>query len=863
MAGARARKEPAGRSRRPAPARALTSEPPGPRREPGLAQLQRAAGNRAVAGAMAGGQPLDPVTRALAESRYGEDFAGVRIHSDAHSAVTSRALGALAYTVGSDIVFAPGRYDPRGAAGRRLLGHELAHVVQQRRGGPTARPPAIEQSARAAGERFASGAPALQVDGGSAVGVDRQDDANASTIPPNRLQSEAMAAREWLAHNTAPGHERDVVLDHLREIEAAATVGADAPAGYARERDLAAAARAPDKLRDAPTPTLNASNPLIATMQQFTSIKPSAVASGIYEGDVGKYHLRLSQAQYDALRAKVRDHIEIALRRTQSRVDTAAGRYAEQQKVDAHHWIIAPIVKALGGVKDPGVAMYAYVGAARGALPEARKALAAGDFVRAAQLAGDAEGAAERAAKMVAAYVDQIIGTAEMTVTVLEGVKTASEWTLFLCAVAATGGAAGGLAAGLGLEATAGSATAATWIAAGSAIAGEVGVGIMKAADGDKVDWGEIAVHAAIQVIVARFSPGLGQRLANGLAGNPLVVRYGTQRVVSIATSLLMTEGASMFATVIDDAVRALRGKEITWAQFGQHLLARLTDPKGLLMAALAGALGGLPAREPEGQAPAANQPPGSAPKPPKKSPTDNADWRPVNKALGIKGPSKKATPAPTPPPGHKPVTAEEAFRPTAQETAQAYAGKSPTAPGGQKILESANASPRGSSFQSASAATKRSVKTATRPDVGESEAYKAALAKGELGLERPQGVNVPGRADFITAARDAVGKLWIIGNDAKTVSSASSSHPEPAEFMPTPWRAQIKAAVERASFGDPALEAELAAALNAGRVMLRQVNVDYRPTGQGDISGIKPPSPVPWGPMVRPPRFDDEKRKR
>jgi Domain of unknown function (DUF4157) len=65
------------------------------------------------------------------ESRFGHDFGKVRIHADTGAAASARALHAHAYTVGSDIAFAPGRYSPHTAPGRRLLAHELAHVVQQ------------------------------------------------------------------------------------------------------------------------------------------------------------------------------------------------------------------------------------------------------------------------------------------------------------------------------------------------------------------------------------------------------------------------------------------------------------------------------------------------------------------------------------------------------------------------------------------------------------------------------------------------------------------------------------------------------------------------------------------------------------
>lgn len=78
------------------------------------------------------GRRLDPPTRALFEPRLGLDLAGVRIHDDARAARSAEAVQAAAYTVGSDIVFAAGRYAPGTSAGDRLLAHELAHVRQHR-----------------------------------------------------------------------------------------------------------------------------------------------------------------------------------------------------------------------------------------------------------------------------------------------------------------------------------------------------------------------------------------------------------------------------------------------------------------------------------------------------------------------------------------------------------------------------------------------------------------------------------------------------------------------------------------------------------------------------------------------------------
>ncbi|WP_197995812.1 eCIS core domain-containing protein [Gimesia algae] len=77
------------------------------------------------------GQPLDTETRAFFEPRFGQDFSSVRVHTNSLAAQSASAVNALAYTVGSDLVFASGQFDNRSNTGRHLLAHELTHVVQQ------------------------------------------------------------------------------------------------------------------------------------------------------------------------------------------------------------------------------------------------------------------------------------------------------------------------------------------------------------------------------------------------------------------------------------------------------------------------------------------------------------------------------------------------------------------------------------------------------------------------------------------------------------------------------------------------------------------------------------------------------------
>ena len=77
------------------------------------------------------GQPLHPATRAFMEPRFGHDFSQVRVHTNGKAVESARAVNALAYTVGRDVVFGTGQFASRTSAGKSLLAHELTHVVQQ------------------------------------------------------------------------------------------------------------------------------------------------------------------------------------------------------------------------------------------------------------------------------------------------------------------------------------------------------------------------------------------------------------------------------------------------------------------------------------------------------------------------------------------------------------------------------------------------------------------------------------------------------------------------------------------------------------------------------------------------------------
>jgi hypothetical protein len=179
--------------------------------------LQRAAGNAAVARLISsegladeerspvldvvgkgGGQPLESDVQARMERRFGADLADVRVHTGQQAAASAASVQAHAYTVGNEIVFNQGHYDPASPAGDRVLAHELTHVLQQRSGPVEGTPVGggialsdpddrFEQAAESTADRVTSAAPAVQrqedegeeVDEEAAVQglfVQRQDD---------------------------------------------------------------------------------------------------------------------------------------------------------------------------------------------------------------------------------------------------------------------------------------------------------------------------------------------------------------------------------------------------------------------------------------------------------------------------------------------------------------------------------------------------------------------------------------------------------------------------------------------------------------------------------------------------------------
>ena len=197
--------------------------------------LQRAAGNAGVGALMGhdeerspvhdvvgsgGGQPLDAGVRATMEQAFGQDFGDVRVHTGGQAAESAKSVQASAYTVGSDIVFDHGHYDPSSAAGQRTLAHELTHVAQQR-SGPVDGTPAgggvqvsdpsdrFEREAeRTADTVMAGGGQPPVLEGGAAVqGTFVQREASEEEEMP---EEEELASQRMVQREAAPEEEEEL-----------------------------------------------------------------------------------------------------------------------------------------------------------------------------------------------------------------------------------------------------------------------------------------------------------------------------------------------------------------------------------------------------------------------------------------------------------------------------------------------------------------------------------------------------------------------------------------------------------------------------------------------------------------------------
>ncbi|HLG54766.1 MAG TPA: DUF4157 domain-containing protein [Vicinamibacterales bacterium] len=483
-----------------------------------------------------GGRPLDPATRADMEPKFGFDFGRVRVHTDAGAAQGARSINAHAYTVGGDVVFAAGRYAPHTGEGRRLLAHELTHVVQQD-GAPPAR---VSRDAADAGAP--AGAP----------------------VP-------APAAAPAAAPGAAPGAPGGT------PAAGAAKPGATPPGTPPLKVATKFDENDPQMLK------------LRATI--LDGIRPSVLSENTFVGDVFGIKVELTKDELEPVREKVRAAIRAKGPDIKRRADRAYSDYQaeydrrknmgfwDRSMYDLAHTNFfggssAPSPNPMYG--DPGDKISNSIDNVKAHLDDrVESALKDNRFVGAAQYLEFAERESYRAFYPLYKWREDDIKGAENTVGQLEAIKFASDVALV---------ALGGLG-GLSMAKTAGT------ISMGQAIVTQVALVATKVAVGDKIDWKKEGITGIVNVIVAKFGGQLGKSLGQKLGP---AEGLGEAMVNQIIGAMIVHESSVVLTTTVEYVYKTnfeSGAKPATWQEFFDILLARMLDPKGAALAVLGAAI--------------------------------------------------------------------------------------------------------------------------------------------------------------------------------------------------------------------------------------------------------------------------------
>jgi hypothetical protein len=279
------------------------------------------------------GKPLEPALRQDMERRFGHDFSRVQVHSGAEAEQSARDLEANAYTVGHNMVFGAGRFVPGTYEGRRLIAHELAHVVQQ------------QATVNGTTSHYLARAPQTSASDSAAA---------------------AQARAQAIARIFKPGLSLDEVMGII------------------------------------------------------DSIRPSESESGMYALVGGGEVVMITQDEYNKIRASAQKTLIDGLRKVRRKTEDAQNQYDAQHKIDEDQWFVSGAVRLFGGIKDPGESVRQNVRFATVNADAAQVMIEHGHLVRGAEFFSKSEVFATTAKKTSQAYVDNVISTAETTVTVLE-----------------------------------------------------------------------------------------------------------------------------------------------------------------------------------------------------------------------------------------------------------------------------------------------------------------------------------------------------------------------------------------------------------------------------------------------------------
>ncbi len=522
--------------------------------------------DRAVGG---GGRPLEPTVRHDMEKRLGHDFSQVRVHSDEAAAQSAREVHAHAYTFLHHIVFGTGHYAPASATGRRLIAHELTHVVQQGGG----------QGAGA----------------GSREGVLMREAMSREDI--EKRMAELNAVINDLGFTV---EQRQDAMAEMGQLTQLLTKGGTpkGPSGITQVKPVAAGPPplATERAAVLDIPRNASLDEMVAAMRAIDALKPSDVASNLFVTKFKGQPITLTGQQVERVRNSARKALGNALDAAIRRRDMAVGRYRGQEQTNSDFPIASAAAKAyawvstFGSYSNPAESVQGQADIVSDRAPKVRSAIAKGSLAEAIRFLSEADAASERTSKIVTAYIDQLLTGAEGLATTLEYTRDAAFLTVGVLAVVVTGGAALGLEAGVVGTGVGGLTVAqtATVVSVGAPIFANLGVAGMKLAAGDPVEWDRLVVETAVQIILAKFGGRLGAGIAGRIAGNPAtqtLARQAIATLVSGAATHVLSQSFTVTVSALFEKYR--RDKNVTWGAYVDALAAALSEPTGWFMVML------------------------------------------------------------------------------------------------------------------------------------------------------------------------------------------------------------------------------------------------------------------------------------
>ena len=461
--------------------------------------------------AIRGGRPLPPSLQTWFEDRFHSDFSDVRLHVGPDAARTTRLLSASALTMGDHLLFSRDAYQPSSPAGRRLIAHELAHVVQQRRDGRAviARkaadwlhggsrplsdiPQMLDQELQAdldelqewlhrqiqgsaeedhvrvvvrsleaelarrkqlevkAGKRSAKKKGLTEPDqriGAAPLPRILTERGSRALTDPVEIREEYNLISERLRRTDISREERELLKVARANLQPQTEALRQQEAAQRKNQQIAKALQVDPKAADALAG-------LARTITEISADPQNPEQFYIYtQGE----RVPISRVQRDYLRKTLASELHHAYQLTKGDTEMAWDRYEGQVKLDKDHWVVSYFAGLLGGVDDPGMQIVLARAVAQGSLIQLDALLKAGDMVGAATLVPRVNANCKLVRALANAYYFGMIKGAERVVTVLEITAAVSAAVAVSIAAVVAAPFVAGAVAGAGITGASGTA---------------------------------------------------------------------------------------------------------------------------------------------------------------------------------------------------------------------------------------------------------------------------------------------------------------------------------------------------------------------------------------------------------------------